>query len=65
MKKTYEKPTFTKTIYISIENIADDNWIYKADSDEGVKDWPDAESCFCIRCPGESSACMTEVSCGC
>jgi|GEM_PF-5509448 len=63
MKKAYVKPTFTKTMYISIENIAGSSQPVFVDPYGGMIVINGGSPCNCTECNFDG-ICVTECS-GC
>lgn len=64
MKRIYEKPIFTKTMYISIDNIAEDNSYIFTDVTSGIVINDVTSQCSCDVCYTEG-ICVTVCSTGC
>ena len=61
MKKTYEKPVFTKVIYVSMDNMAEYG---PASNDVDVVIFIGVEDpCNCTRCYVPNGMCVTEAPC--
>ena len=62
MKKTYQKPVFIKTSYISIDNMADTGYGFKMESIDPTDDLLMKQYGICV-CPENIDDCGPTCSC--